>query len=273
MSKEVVSQRPDPAVWSPFASYPILPFLLPLAVFMLLATFEPSPPEPSDGGAVVEADNWFGLTFSHYPYAYAARLAVAFATLAVCWRPIIHQFPFRVSWLSVVVGVVGVVLWVAICSLDLEGHLVALLGEKNALVGILGMGPRPAFDPFKQLAEQPAYVLWAFMVVRFIGLAVFVPIAEELMLRGWLMRHLETDGYHPEFWQVAFGKVSLWTVVIGTAFPMLYHPEKLASLVWFTLVTWLMVRTKNFWDCVVAHAVTNFLLGVWVVTTSDWKLW
>jgi membrane protease YdiL (CAAX protease family) len=54
---------------------------------------------------------------------------------------------------------------------------------------------------------------------------------------------------------------------------MLYHPEKLASLAWFSLVSWLMVRTKNFWDCVAAHAVTNFLLGVWVVTTGDWRLW
>jgi membrane protease YdiL (CAAX protease family) len=31
------------------------------------------------------------------------------------------------------------------------------------------------------------------------------------------------------------------------------------------MVTWLMLRTKNIWDCILAHAVTNFLLGLYVV--------
>ena len=51
------------------------------------------------------------------------------------------------------------------------------------------------------------------------------------------------------------------------------HPgELLAAFVWFSMVTWLMVRTRNIWDCVVAHAVTNLLLGIYVVTTGNWQL-
>jgi hypothetical protein len=49
------------------------------------------------------------------------------------------------------------------------------------------------------------------------------------------------------------------------------HPgEFIAALVWFTLVTWLMVRTRNIWDCVVAHALTNLLLGCYVLATGKW---
>jgi hypothetical protein len=55
---------------------------------------------------------------------------------------------------------------------------------------------------------------------------------------------------------------------------MLMHPgELLAAGVWFSLVTLLMVRTKNIWDCVAAHAVTNLLLGIYVVTYGQWQLW
>jgi membrane protease YdiL (CAAX protease family) len=54
---------------------------------------------------------------------------------------------------------------------------------------------------------------------------------------------------------------------------VIYHPEKLAALVWFSLVTWLMWRTRNIWDCVAAHAVTNLLLGIYVVTQHQWQLW
>jgi hypothetical protein len=62
--------------------------------------------------------------------------------------------------------------------------------------------------------------------------------------------------------------------VLGTVFPMLMHPGELfAAAVWFSLVTGLMVYTKNIWDCVTAHAVTNFLLGVYVVKYGAWQLW
>jgi hypothetical protein len=33
-----------------------------------------------------------------------------------------------------------------------------------------------------------------------------------------------------------------------------------------------MVKTRNIWDCVVAHAVTNLLLGVYVVHWGRWHL-
>jgi membrane protease YdiL (CAAX protease family) len=43
--------------------------------------------------------------------------------------------------------------------------------------------------------------------------------------------------------------------------------------VWFSLVTWLMVRTKNIWDCVAAHMITNLLLGLFVVIEGKhWHL-
>jgi hypothetical protein len=35
----------------------------------------------------------------------------------------------------------------------------------------------------------------------------------------------------------------------------------------------LLYRTKNLWACVVAHAVSNALLGTWVVLTGSWELW
>jgi uncharacterized protein len=59
--------------------------------------------------------------------------------------------------------------------------------------------------------------------------------------------------------------------VVGTALPMLSHPELLAAAVWFSMITWLMVRTRNIWDCVTAHAITNLILGVYVVVSGDWR--
>jgi len=49
------------------------------------------------------------------------------------------------------------------------------------------------------------------------------------------------------------------------------HPgELLAAGVWFSMVSGLMARTKNIWDCVVAHAVTNGMLGAWAIYSGQW---
>jgi hypothetical protein len=34
-----------------------------------------------------------------------------------------------------------------------------------------------------------------------------------------------------------------------------------------------MLRTRNIWDCVAAHAITNLMLGIYVVAAHDWRLW
>jgi CAAX prenyl protease-like protein len=262
------------------ARYPWLPFLLPFIVYMVVGSFEPAPPityearpqaeggEKTDGTAArnltVEADNWFGLRYAHYPIVYTAKIALTIAAMVFVW-PGYRQFPFRVSMLAIVVGAVGVVLWIGLCNFQLEHKLLGMVG----LEGFLDLGARPAYNPLEQLAATPAWA-YTFLGIRFLGLALVVPIIEEFFLRGLAMRFVISD----KWWEVPFGQVTPLAVVVGTAVPMLMHPgELLAAAVWFSLVTWLMVRTRNIWDCVAAHSVTNLLLGIYVVTQKQWQLW
>ncbi len=105
----------------------------------------------------------------------------------------------------------------------------------------------------------------------FAGLALVVPVIEEFFLRGFLMRFVTAT----DWVKVPFGTASGAAILVGTAFPLLSHPlsEAFAVIVWFSLVTWLMLRTRSIWDCVAAHAVTNLTLGIYVVATGDWQLW
>jgi CAAX prenyl protease-like protein len=266
---------PQPATFGRealLAERPWLTFLLPFIVYMVLGSFEPGPPKPPirlPNGTMTPAanENWFGLEHRHYPLVYSAKIAITIACMLFV-LPGYRQFPFRVSPLAIGVGVLGVIAWIGLCEIGLEQQLVDWLGKDNALIGWLGLGERPAYNPLKQLAAAP---LWAytFLLIRFLGLALIVPILEEFFLRGFLMRFVVSD----RWWQVPFGTLTATSLVVGTLVPVLYHPEKLAALVWFSLVTWLMVRTKNMWDCVAAHAVTNLLLGIYVVTRSAWHLW
>ena len=126
---------------------------------------------------------------------------------------------------------------------------------------LIEAGARSAYNPFKELAGHPAWP-WAFMAVRLFGLVVVVSLIEEFFLRGFAMRFAVAA----DWWEVPFGKVNGVALLVGVVVPMLMHPAELvAAAVWFSLVTWLMVQTKSLWDCVAAHAVTNLLLGVYVV--------
>ena len=183
-------------------------------------------------------------------------------------------------------GALGVVVWVGLCHFRLEvkvfgpideflGSLVNLLpglgGDETPSIGLMSIvdsGERSAFNPLKELAHSPTWA-YAFLAIRFFGLAMIVPIFEEFFYRGFMMRFM----VHQQWWQIPFGDVTRAALVAGTMIPALVHPaEFFAAIAWFSMITWLMVRTKNIWDCVVAHGVTNLLLGVYVVWFDQWQL-
>ncbi|HTI49696.1 MAG TPA: CPBP family glutamic-type intramembrane protease, partial [Planctomycetaceae bacterium] len=61
-------------------------------------------------------------------------------------------------------------------------------------------------------------------------------------------------------------------VVVTLAFASV-HPELLAALAWGALVNAVYYKTANLWACVVMHAVTNGLLGAYILATANWQLW
>ena len=149
-------------------------------------------------------------------------------------------------------------LWIGVCSLELEPRLLKLIGLDLS---------RPSFDPFT-LQDKSVRVL--FLALRFTLLALIVPIIEELFLRGWLVRWIE----NPNWENVGLTGLSFGALITASVYGVLTHPsEAIAAFLWFGLVTWLMNRTGNIWDCVVAHSVTNLLLGIYVLKFEQWQLW
>lgn len=237
--------------------WPWLPYVLPLAVFMLAGMFEPTPDKPA---------SMLGLTIEYdaYPVVYTIKLALVIAALAVAW-PAYRQFSLRLTVWGAVVGVVGIVIWVGLCTLGLERTVLEPLGLADT---ILGTGTRSGFNPLAELADRPAWA-YGFLAIRLVGLALVVPVMEEFFLRGFVMRFVQDA----EWWKVPFGVLTPMAIAVGTLLPVLTHPaEMLAAAVWFSLVTWLEYKTKTIWDCVLAHAVTNLLLGVWVISSGQWHL-
>ncbi len=231
-------------------------YVLPLAVYLLVGSIEPSPDEA--GGQMLG----LAVPYSAYPLVYTVKIALTLAAMAFV-RPGYWQFRCPPGPLAVLVGVVGIVVWVGLCELS------GTLGITKLLAGWLGSAGRPAYNPLAQLAATPAWA-WAFLAIRFLGLVAVVPMIEEFFLRGFLMRMVIAQ----DWWKVPFGDVNAVAVAVCIGYAVLSHVgEPLAAAAWFGMVTWLMVRRRNPWDCVLAHAVTNLLLGIYVVTWQQWALW
>ncbi len=247
-----------PAAWQRLLQeHPWLVFLLPMVVYLVVGSFEPS------AEAQGESAGGWGIGYEAYPLIYAAKILLT--TIAVLLvLPGYAGFRFRISWLALGVGIVGAVLWVGICKLQLESMMLTQIGWGQAL----DSAARSAFNPFHQFPDRPV-AAWGFMALRLLGMVALVPIIEEFFLRGLVMRYVMSE----QWWRIPFGQVNATAVAAGTIVPMLLHPaELIAAAVWFSLVTWLMVRTRSMGDCILAHAVTNLLLAVYVLISGDWWL-
>ena len=107
------------------------------------------------------------------------------------------------------------------------------------------------------------------IAVRWIGAALLVPVMEELFWRSLLMRWMHDQ----PFTAVDPKRVGLRAVLLSTLAFMLAHVLWLAAIVAGLVYAWLYRRTGKLWCAVIAHAVTNGALGVWVVTTRNWAFW
>jgi uncharacterized protein len=228
----------------------------------LAGSFEPTPEQV--GGKAIG----LSIPYSAYPWVYAVKIALTVGAIAFVWPDYFELPRRRFGKLAVLVGILGGPLWIGICHLDIEHRFLQPLLEQISMGGFIGAGDRPAFNPFEQIAGPPA-AAWAFLAVRFFGLVLIVPLIEEFFLRGFVMRFFMDRSW----WSIPFGEPDRFAIFLGTAVPMMMHPgELIAAMVWFSMVTWLMIRTRSIWDCVVAHALTNLILGIYVVTTNSWRL-
>jgi len=282
-SPSLLSSEPTPplprGIWG---RWPGLTYVLPFAVFMLVGLFEPSRPEPVEKSAETVDESQLNaaeravraqqeaeekheresqMPYEFYPYVYTAKIVLTVAAMLFVLPGYLAWRPFRVNAVAWIVGAVGGVVWIALAKLQVQ--LYPLLPK--TIGDWLEMGGRAGFNPLVELARDPTWA-YGFLAIRFFGLVIVIAVVEEFFLRGFLTRFvMDVDWFKIPFGVV--NRLGLATVII---FPVLAHPERLAAVAWFSMVTWLMLRTRNIWDCVMAHALTNLLMGLWVLYSGDW---
>ncbi len=192
---------------------------------------------------------------------------VVLLCVLVCFRRQYDFRPFTGLALAALIGTLGIVIWIA------PGFLFGFFEMNQSVLKYLGFVHRlDGFNP-SSVAAHNGSLYCAVVAMRFVRLVIVVPLAEEIFWRGFLMRYLtDPDG---DFWQVPFGTHHWRSFVMVTAMFMLAHAsvDYAPALVFGSLMYWLAVRTKSLSACVLAHAVANLILGVYVMVSQQWGYW
>jgi len=98
---------------------------------------------------------------------------------------------------------------------------------------------------------------------------VLVPVMEELFWRSFMMRWID----NPDFEKVDPASVTPKAMVLSTLVFMLAHTQWLGAIVAGLAYAWLYRYTRSLWAAILAHAVTNGVLGIWVVFRGAWQFW
>ena len=183
------------------------------------------------------------------------QIFVCGAMLMHYWRHYEMRSPKQVLF-TVGIGIIAFVLWVSPLA-----YLVERFFLKAARL--------PGFDPAFFGAEGWAYFLN--VGCRFVRLVVIVPLVEEIFWRGFLLRWLIRD----EFMTVPFGTYQRTSFLVVTVLFMVEHApaDYPAALLTGALFNFVAVHTRSLSSCVLVHAVTNLLLGLYILRTGHTGFW
>ena len=178
--------------------------------------------------------------------------------------PLVTEMRWRLSWEAVVVGVAVFVMWVGIDN---------SWTRQDTLWIHLGLSHPPkreplSWNPFALFGEDSTWA-WVCAVGRIAGSTLVVPPMEETFYRSFLYRWI----HRTKFETVPLGTFA-WLPFILTALVFGFsHNEWLAGILCGFAYQWLVIRKQRLGDAMTAHAITNFILGVWIVWTGTWRFW
>lgn len=164
----------------------------------------------------------------------------SYSDLAQGWRD------WRAGTAAVALGLLVFVLWI---TLDADWMVV---------------GETAGFDP-----RRNGVIDWRLALPRLLGATLVVPVMEELFWRSFLLRWVAA----PDFQRVDPRQVGVKAFIVVMVLFGVEHSVWLGGTAAGCLYNLLYMRTRTLSSAIVAHSVTNGVLGGWILCTGNWAYW
>jgi uncharacterized protein len=190
------------------------------------------------------------------PMRYWMYLVKMFVGLWCVWemRSMVPEIQWAVSLEAIMVGVLVFVIWVGLDPYYPKFSFLFKTGNP--------------WNPLKEFSGEPA-MGWFFVGVRTIGSALVVPPIEEAFYRSFLYRYF----VRLDFTSMPFNRFHWLSFVVTSALFGLVHYQWLAGFLCGLSFQWLVLRKNRLGDAMTAHAITNFLLGIYIPWRGAWQFW
>jgi exosortase E/protease (VPEID-CTERM system) len=180
-------------------------------------------------------------TFTVTPDLWYVAKAVAITLVLGAYLPLYRaRLVWRIDTLAIMAGVAIGVLWIA-------------FGFQNL---------SRAFALDNALAPLPFGLWLGWVLVRLVGTIALVPVAEELFFRGYLLDRFSQGGWLSRAIGLGF----------STAIFALMHERWALAGVAGLLYGLVYLRSQRITDAILAHSVSNAIIGAYALATARWSL-
>ena len=156
-----------------------------------------------------------------------------------------------------------------------QGFFTVLMAVATGLVAFVvwvvpeGWYPQMGNSEFNPYVFGAGYLSAVLILFRLVGAVLVVPVFEELFWRSFVIRYLiESD-----FRRVPMGQFTWFSFVATSVLFGFEHHRWLVGIATGILYNGLLYYRKKLFPCIVAHAVTNLALGIYVLWTEQWTFW
>lgn len=176
------------------------------------------------------------------------------ALLAIFWR---HYVELWKPAAPITVGD-------AVLALGLGAAIFALWITFDSGWAVIG-GESKGFVPLR--ADGSLHL--PLVALRLFGLALVVPVMEELFWRSFVMRWIQKK----DFLALDPRATGFAAFALSSALFAVEHSQWFAGLLAGAAYGWLYMRSRNLWIPILSHATTNALLGTWILQSNRWSFW
>jgi len=219
---------------------PVLVRAVPFILFVALTALQP----------------YAGSSGAYWIYLFKTILA---GVLLWSLASLIAELRWNISWEAIVVGIGVFIFWIKL------GYVMRGVG-----LGSFGQWKTTgeSWNPLAHYGSGSAFGMF-FAGVRLAGSALLVPPLEEVFFRSFLYRFLQK----PEFESIPLGQFSPFAFFATSVLFGFEHREWLAGILCGMAYQGLVCWKGRLGDAITAHAITNALLGCWVIGKGQWQFW
>lgn len=120
-----------------------------------------------------------------------------------------------------------------------------------------------------QIFSFPIALMVLWLIFRVAGSSIVVPIVEELAFRGFLWKYLETNLRD----KLDARLIPYFTLITSSIIFGIFHSNWFAAFCAGLVYGLLYLFSRSLINTILAHAVTNFLISIYVLSTNHWSYW